>query len=497
MRVFSILGALLAVWSGLASAAAAPATPEEARRLTALFERYVGHAGEGRPSPVKVLPHGEAYTATLDVTRMLGFLSAAGLDLVAGDLSAELAPQEDGRWHVTIDGFPPIGVSRDGRASSFVLNGYKFDGQFDPTLQTFASSSWSSRGSTTHMVGKQAPADITVNAVGEGTGTAASAGGGAVDSTAIGHYKDFDYVIKAPDPQRQGSAGTPVPTMHLQAATLATSTVFDHERIIAIGDLWQFLVEHPSKAALIAAQPDFKAKLKAVVPVADAMTGSTVLSKVTVGTTLGAFTLDELSETVRIGGVDNAGRDGFTLRFAGLGLPDGLLPPWATALVPTSLDLTQSIGPVDIAPALVTLIDAMDLGADKPLSDAQRAAFANAFSTQDMTVAIKPSSLATSTLALKLEGSARLVKPMPTGTATITATGLDKTIDVIQKAAAGDPVAMQAVTMLVAAKGLAKSEGADSYAWHIVAGLGGEVTVNGVLLSGLVPQAHPVPPSTP
>lgn len=493
MRYPQSIGALLVALSGIATAAAAPASPDEALRLTALFESYVGHAGEGRPSPVKVVPHGEAYTATLDVTRMLGFLSAAGIDAVAGDLVAELVPQDGGRWHVTIDGFPPIGVAHEGRASSFALDGYRFDGLFDPAIQTFASSAWSSKGSTTHMVGKQAPADITVTAAGEGTGTAADVGGGAVDSTSIGHYKDVDYAIKAPPADAEGVPAVPVPSFRLQATTLATSTVLEHERITAIGELWRFLVGHPSKAALVAAQPDLKSKLKAVLPLADALTGSVVLSKMTVGTALGSFALDDLSEAFRAGGADNAGREAFTLRFAGLSLPEGLVPPWATALVPTSLELSQSVGPVDVTPALLTLIDAMDLGAAKPLSDAQQAAFANAFSGQDMTVSIKPSSLATPTLALELEGEVRLAKPMPTGTMTIRATGLDKTIEAVQTAALGDPVAMQAVTMLVAAKGLGKAEGADSYAWHIVAGPGGELTVNGVLLSGLVPQAQPAP----
>lgn len=485
-----MIAALLVAVSGIAAAAAAPASPDEAKRLTDVFERYVGHG-----NVVKVTPHGEAYTATLDITRMLGFLSAAGLDVVAGDLTAELAPQDGGRWHVTIDGFPPIGVSEGGKASSFVLEGYRFDGTFDPALQAFASSSWSSRGSTTHMVGRQAPGDVTVTAIGEGTGTTTDTGGGTVDSTSIGHYKDLDYTIKAPASAVQGAA--PMPALHLQATTVATSAVLDRERVAAIGDLWQFLVEHPSKAALIAAQPELKTKLKAIVPLADAMAGSAALSKVTVSTDLGSFALDDFSQAVRIGGVDNAGREAFTLRFAGLSLPEGLVPPWATPLIPTSLDLTQSVGPIDLLPALRTLIDAMDLGAAEPLSHAQQAAFAEALSAQDMTLSIKPSSLATPTLALKLEGEMRLVKPMPTGTATITATGLDKAIASVQSASHGDPAAMQAVTMLVAAKGIAKAEGVDSYAWLIVAEPGGAVTVNDVPLSGLVPQAPPPRPRKP
>lgn len=489
LRFSTLLGVLLATLSG---AAAAPASPDEAQRLTALFERYVGHGSEGRPSPVKVVPHGDAYTATLDVTRLFGFFSAAGLDVVAGDLTAELVPQDGGRWHVTVDGLPPIGVTQDGKGSSFAVDGYRFDGLFDPAMQTFASSSWSTRGSTTHMVGRQAPADITVTAVGEGTSMAADTGGGRVDATGIGHYRDFDYAVKTP------GLNTSAPqALHLRAASVATSTAIEHERIVALDDLWRFLVEHPSKAALVAAQPELKTRLKAVLPFADAITSSAVLSKMTIGTPLGDFALDAVSEGLRVGGQDAAGGDVVSLRFNGLSLPDGLMPNWAMPLVPTSLDLTQGVGPVNLTPALVTLVDAMDLGADKPLGDAQQAAFLDALREGTATLTIKPSSLSTATLQLKVEGEIGFAKPMPTGTATLAATGLDKTIEAVQTASAGEPAGMQAVAMLVAAKGLAKAEGHDSYSWRIVAGPGGAVTINGVPLAGLLPPTQPEKPLAP
>lgn len=483
MRFPILIGVLLAILSG-APATAAPATPEEARRLTALFESYVGRGGEARPGPVKVVPHGESYTATLDLTRLFGALSAAGLDVVAGDLTAELAPQDGGRWRVTVDGLPAIGVTQDGKGSSFAVDGYRFEGLFDAAMQAFASSSWSSRGSTTHMVGRQAPADITVTAVGEGSGTAVDAGGGSVDATGIGHYKDLDYTVKAPGPE----PAAPVQTITLKAASVATSTVLEHERVVAIDELWRFVVAHPSKAALVAAQPEFKTRLKAVLPLADGMTSSAALSKITVGTPLGAFALDDVSENLRIGA---AGGNLVGLRFAGLSLPGGLVPDWAAPLVPTSLDLTQGVGPLDLTPALLALVDAMDLGAAKPLSDAQQAAFADRLRAGATTLTIKPSSLSTATLQLKFEGEARLSQAIPSGTATITATGLDKTIEAVQAGAAGEPAGLQAVTMLVAAKGLAKAEGRDSYSWRIAAGPGGAMTVNGVSLGGLVPQAQP------
>ena len=75
----TLLMGLAAAAIPLVSAAAAPATPEEAARLTALFERYVSHPAAGQPSGVTVAPEGESYVATVDLKR-----AAAGLGLDAG-----------------------------------------------------------------------------------------------------------------------------------------------------------------------------------------------------------------------------------------------------------------------------------------------------------------------------------------------------------------------------------------------------------------------------
>ncbi len=48
----TLLMGLAAAAIPFVSAAAAPATPEEAARLTALFERYVSHPAAGQPSGV-------------------------------------------------------------------------------------------------------------------------------------------------------------------------------------------------------------------------------------------------------------------------------------------------------------------------------------------------------------------------------------------------------------------------------------------------------------
>ena len=67
----SFLLGLFAAALPVLSVQAAPATPEEAARLTTLFERFVAHPDAGQPSSVTVVPQGDAYRVTLDLAHAL------------------------------------------------------------------------------------------------------------------------------------------------------------------------------------------------------------------------------------------------------------------------------------------------------------------------------------------------------------------------------------------------------------------------------------------
>ncbi len=479
----SIAGAMLLILLGSVAARAAPATPEEAKRLAALIEDYVGHTAPGQPSAVTVVPHGEGYTATLDITRMLGFTAAFGVDITAGDLVSELTPDADGQWQVAIAGFPPIGVSGKDLTMSFTVNNYKFDGRFDPAIQAFSTSTGSTRGSTTHVRGQQEPLDIAVSSDNTATTKATAAGPGTIDVTSTSSNKDVDYRIT------QAAAGTgdagkaAKDVARVQVSAFQSSLTLHGQPAVALNDLWRFLVAHPSRAKVIAAQSELKTRLKAVIPLASSAAGTASLSKVTVATEFGAFALDTFDERYDI---NKDGQSGNTigLRLAGLTLPDRLVPAWATPLIPTRLDYNQSYGPVHASDALTMAVDDLDLAADKPLTEEQQADILQAIGADHMTVTLAPSTIATALMTVTVHGEARIDKPKVVASATVAATGLDKTLAAVRAAAPGDPNGMQAVTMLMAAKALGKAEGPDSYSWVIAQSPNGEVTINGNALPG-------------
>jgi hypothetical protein len=470
-----------------AQALAAPATPDEAQRLTTLFERYVGHPGGG--GAVTVTPDGESYRTVLDLGRMLGFLQQDGLAISASALTARLTPQTDGRWRVAVEGLPALGFTKDGQAGSFVVNGYKLEGLFDPALQAFASASTQASGSTAQTSGPKGTSTVHLTDTSLGSYGATDGGAGTIDVKASQTIKDFDYEVEVTPAADASSAPTVQPVkFSIRGATLASSVALGNARNTALADLWAFMVAHASRDELVAHQVDLKTRLKAVLPLASSIIGDVSLSKLVVNTELGDFGAAEFSEHYELEGPNEKNGIVSTLKLSGLSLPAGLVPSWAAPLTPTGFEVSQIVGPVDVTPSLLMAIDGADLAADNPLTDAQLAAIKASLAQNNSRMRIAPSSISTALMTMRFQSDLKLAKPLPTGTANVAVTGLDKTIDAIRAASPDDPNAEQAIAMLAAVKVLAKAEGADSYSWRIEAKPGGNVTVNGMPLKTESPK---------
>ena len=119
------------------SVQAAPATPEEAARLTTLFERYVGHSEAGQPSSVTVVPQGDAYRVTLDVAHALSGLGGLHFSIDPNVSSTMLTPQSDGTWAVSSSGSPPLVIHAGQQTITLKAATSKFDGIYDPKLFAF------------------------------------------------------------------------------------------------------------------------------------------------------------------------------------------------------------------------------------------------------------------------------------------------------------------------------------------------------------------------
>jgi hypothetical protein len=492
----TIGGVAALVFAFAAAAEAAPATPDEAQRLTTLFEDYVGHPAAGQPGAVSVVPHGDSYTASVDLSRLLGFLAAAGYTVTSSPLAAELTPQDDGRWHVVLDGPPIVGFTKGDQSFSMSVKGYTLDGVFDPKIQSFASATTTTSGSTTHGSGPKGTMNVTMTEAATGTYAGTDAGGGTVDIKSSQSSKTLTYSLDSTMPGATPDAPPEKLAFSISASDLASALAVGGARITALNDLWAFFTTHHTKDTIVAAQPELKTKLHALLPLVTSAVGDMAFSNLAVTTDHGVFGAGHFAQHYEFGGP--AARQGVltTIKLSGLTLPGALVPAWAGPLVPTSLDFTQSYGPLNLTPALGAAIDEMDLGADKPLTDEQQAGIMQTLAQGDMNVTVAPSVISTALMTVKFEGEAHMTKPMPTGAATISVTGLDKTIDALRAGAPDAPEAAQAIGFLSAVKILAKAEGVDNYSWHVVAAPGAEITVNGNPLSAPA-AASPAPVPAP
>ncbi len=119
------------------SAQAAPATPEEAARLTTLFERYVGHPDAGQPGSVTVVPQGDAYRVTLDLAHALSGIGGLHFSVDPNVSTALLTPQDDGTWAVSGAESPPLVIHAGQQTITFKAATSKFEGSTIPSSMPF------------------------------------------------------------------------------------------------------------------------------------------------------------------------------------------------------------------------------------------------------------------------------------------------------------------------------------------------------------------------
>ena len=497
----------------IVSAAAAPATPEEAARLTALFERYVGHAAPGEPGNVTVVPKGDDYAISLDVKRAVAGLGSFGITFDPWTYQATLTPMPDGTWKVVSDGGKGFRMHDGEKTLSLSSATDRFEGIYDPKLQAFSTLKEEATGSDTDQTGpnlvQKRHTDRSVL-----TSSAKSAAGGAVET--VGHYDltglRGEFLSKpAPEPAAPGGNPAVPPPAEPGAAVGyvapkgSLDVSIDSLRAGPILDLWAFLVAHPTRPSLAAAQDDFKGLVRAVIPVTDGLKEKGAVESLKATTPVGAVSAKSLAGGLDLSGLAGTGKAAATFSIADLAVPTEQLPPWSVDLVPTAIDLGIAVDGFHAAEGATAAIDAVDLKKDEVITPEQKDAVAHAFWPGSGTVTLAPSRVTTRVLDLRMEGQAT-VGAKPAGRVTIKGKGLDAEIAALQAQAAtdredapvetstrmveldrvtrrqaqaaADPGASQVLSPLVLAKNLAKPDPDGSLVWVIEFG-DGPVKVNG------------------
>jgi hypothetical protein len=163
----------------------------------------------------------------------------------------------------------------------------------------------------------------------------------------------------------------------------------------------------------------------------------------------------------------------------GLSLPVGLLPPNASALTPSKIDISAKLKGIDISAAANEWISELSLQGEGPLlSDDNAAKVEAASSARVRSDRVRPSHVVAPAVGADFAGLIRLDRAKPTAAITIHARGFDKTMAAVKDL--GPDIAGRAMPGLALAKGLAKSESDGSLSWLVELDAERSIKVNGI-----------------
>jgi hypothetical protein len=461
---------------GISTHAMAAATPQEAQRLTVLFQSYLGQ----QPGVVSVTPSADSYAARIDLAPHFAKIGDKSVSVSLSPIEWTITDQGGGKWKVEQDqqlsfGFKAEGqVEMKGRADKI-----KGTGIFDEALGAFASSSGdiSKIGYQQTMMeaGKTGTVTYTIEAMhyeSKMTGSGDNADG--TSSWTFNNLRETIAMPARPD-------GTPAMDITITMPSGTNDGVVKGMKPKALLDLTAWLVARPSKEAVVADQAQLKDKLRAVLPLWNSLSATSTVNGLSVNTMVGNFTLDKAEVAVDMNGIvaDGRLREKFTL--SGLKPPPGIVPPWAESLVPQQLTLDFAGSGFDLAAPASRIIEVMDLSKDPPIPPTMNAELQKLLLPNGkFTFTMGPSQLLSKIFDLKAEGSlAAGPASVPSGSAIVSLKGIDEIMQVIQTA----PPEMgmqQMVPMIIVAKGMGKQEADGYYSWKIESSPTGGVLINGV-----------------
>lgn len=479
-KAFSVLPFVL--WS--TTALATPATPEGAAALVAVFQTYLG-ATDG---VVGVEAQGDAYALTLDFAPLIALMPDEGAEATVSPVEFALVDNGDGTWEVTQDQEFAIILKVPGQMDmTMTMANWAGTGTFDTDLQAFTTSTSEvtdlslNQTMTDPTVGETVVAYTIQSMTYTSTATAGAAGG--VDSKSnyvvTGLAEDFGM-------PGMGEGGAPM-QLKLTAESYTADAVVTGMRPDALYKLMAFFVANPSEAAITANELGLKAIISDGLPLFENILSTGNVTSVSVTSPMGEFGLESMGIVVEANGVVADGKFREAITMSGLTMPDGLVPAWAVPLVPKSLALDFTVSRFDVAAPMALFLET--LGAATAVTDTDTterdAKMMAAFMPEGVVdITIAPGSLVGSDYKLTYQAmmTAGADGAPPTGTATVTATGLDA----IQAALAAAPPEMsgQIAPVIGIAQGMAKPGADGALVWDLEMTAAGGMLVNGVDLMG-------------
>lgn len=497
MTTRALLSAVLLLSTSTLTAFAA-ATPEEAARIKASFETYLGQT----PGVVTVVPDGNAYTITLDPAPYIAKIPDASVKAFADPYVFKAEPTGNGQWAVTSTGTWGFQMSADKAVQmSLRVGDQNWSGTYDENLTAFTKSSSTYSNIVMSQTlpeasGLSAMQNVIYN-IGSVTmdSSAVAAGTGVdVESAMVMNTITSATTMTGLDGQ-PAAAEAAMFNYTVSSPKLIYNTSGKGLSYRPILDLLAWFVARPDKQLIIKDQVELKAKLHAALPLFQSLVGTMKYEGLNVTTAVGQFEVGTVAADVNMNGLV---KDGFLqekITFAGFKMPAGLAPPWMQELVPTNVVMDFAVKGFDLAAPTQMALGQMDLSQPEPLPAGFENVLLPAFLPSNaVTIDLGASEISNALYSLTYDGQiVASLADWPSGKATLRMKGMDAVIAKLQ-ANAADPNVQQALAGLIGAKGFGKAEPDGSLIWVVDASTPSKVLVNGIDMSAMLGLAPPPAP---
>ncbi len=456
--------------------ALAAASADEAQRLTALFQSYLGD----EPGVVTVAPAGDSYTATLDLAPYIAKVKEPGASASVTPIVLSLTDQGGGKWKVDQDQPLSFALKVDGKIDMKIsLGSIKGTGIFDEALGAMESSvtDYSQLAVDQVVTDRATTSKVAYTIAAMHYETAMSGSADDASGTMKSTYTELRETISMPAAPDGSMPPMDISVTSPSGSSDAAIKGLKPKAMMAIA---AWLVAHPSEAAIKTGQAELKDKLRAALPLFANISGTSTLNELGVNTMLGQFGIQKVDLVIDANGIVESGALREKIAVTGFKAPDGIIPPWAVSLVPQNFTVDFNVAGFNLAAPAKLIIDNLDLNKEPPLPKEMEQQLLQALLPNGtVTVGLGPSEIIASIFDLKAEGS-MVAGPaaMPSGQATVKLKGLDAIMAALQ-AAPPEMGMQQMAPMVIIAKGMAKADG-DYLSWKIESTPTGSVTVNGV-----------------
>jgi hypothetical protein len=420
-----------------------------------------------------VTAEGAHYLISADLGALNALIQETGVSYDPAVIVYKAVEQDDGNWRVAMDSLPRIGFHSDDASGSLELTNFRSAALVSPAIAWLLSGSGSADKGAFKLQNPKLTQSIDFGPAQETLTT--SVGGDGSVSTQV-KEEIAELALKAAG---TGENDSPINFSGRVEKALINLGVDGFKSRKAF-DLWSLFAAHPTRADLAAHEAELKGLLKELAAPGLKLDEGIEAQKTVVTASLGAIALADVKYQL---GAANAGPQSsinFSVSADGLSLPVGLLPPNASALTPSKIDIAATLKGIDIAAAANEWISDLSLQGEGPVLSDDNADKVEAASLSAGPVQIEfaPSHVVAPAVDADFAGLIRLDKAKPTGAITIHARGFDKTMAAVKDL--GPEIAGKAMPGLALAKGLAKSEGDGSLSWLVELDAERAIKVNGI-----------------